>query len=117
MPLFTEFFVDKKANRDYKGGYFSDDFSSFVVPFSEKYKDVMALSANKLVKTRLNQILTIMHSINKELSNEDDFIYGALQYAYATLDNDLIKKSLSDKESNLSNSLKRDLMCVLGEVE
>lgn len=117
LPLFTEFFVDSKSTNKFCGGYFSSDFKQGKIPLPEKNKRVSALSANNLIKTKINQILAIMHSINPDLKSDDDFVFGVLQYAYAILDYDFIKNVIKDNNPPISKRLKNELKCILGDIE
>ena len=47
LPLFTEFFVDKKASGKYYGGYFAEDFKTYSAPKGTR-KDLRALSKLKI---------------------------------------------------------------------
>lgn len=119
LPLFTEFFVDRKSKNKFCGGYSSSDFKQVKTPLPEKNKRVSALSANNLIKTKINQILANMHYINPDLKSDYDeaFVFGALQYAYATLDYDFIKNVIKDNNPPISKRLKNELKCILGDIE
>ena len=119
LPLFTEFFVDKKATGEYYGGYFADDFQ--YVPTSKNItKDLKILSKftlSFLVKNRLNALISTMYSISSEITSDDEFLFAVLPITYASLDIDELKEAISNSQTgiNISANLKRDLKSILGD--
>ena len=116
LPLFTEFFVDKKATGKYFGGYFADDFANDVPKESKKalkLPEKCAVSA--LVKNSLNTILNTMHNIDSQINSDEDFLFSVLQIAYATLESSEIAEIIS--ASSISPDLKRVLQNMLGDTE
>lgn len=119
LPLFTEFFVDEKATGEYDGGYFAEDFEAYT-PSKVIRKELEALSNLKLsnlIKNRINCIIATMHDIYPELTEDEEFLFGVLPIAYASLAINELKEVLADshKGITISSSLKRDLQYVLGE--
>lgn len=119
LPLFTEFFVDEKATGEYDGGYFAEDFEAYT-PSKVARKELNALSNLKLsnlIKNRINCIIATMHDIYPELTEDEEFLFGVLPIAYASLAINELKEVLADshKGITISSSLKRDLQYVLGE--
>lgn len=119
LPLFTEFFVDEKATGEYDGGYFAEDFEAYT-PSKVARKELKALSNLKLsnlIKNRINCIIATMHDIYPELTEDEEFLFGVLPIAYASLAINELKEVLADshKGITISSSLKRDLQYVLGE--
>lgn len=120
LPLFTEFFVDEKATGEYDGGYFAEDFEAYT-PSKVARKELKALSNFKLsnlIKNRINCIIATMHDIYPELTEDEEFLFGVLPIAYASLAINELKEVLADshKGITISSSLKRDLQYVLGEL-
>ena len=119
LPLFTEFFVDKKATGKYFGGYFADDFK----PYSASngiYRDLKIPSKfmlSSLVKNRINSLVSIMHGIYSATTVDDEFLFAILPVAYASLSIDELKEVIADSQKGItiSANLKRDLQYVLGE--
>ncbi|MCD7732189.1 MAG: hypothetical protein LUH56_01945 [Oscillospiraceae bacterium] len=112
LPLFTEFFVDRKATGKYDGGYFADGFANDVPKESKKtlrLPDRCAVSA--LVKNSLNAILSTMHDIDSQIKTDDDFMLSVLQIAYATLEPSEVAEIIS--ASSISFSLTHDLQYLL----
>lgn len=120
LPLFTEFFVDKKATGKYVGGYFADDFK----PYSASkgtYKELRVLSKftlSSLVKSRINSLIATMHGIYSAATTDEDFLYAVMPIAYASLEMNELTEAIADPQKGIAISadLKRDLQYVLGEI-
>ena len=120
LPLFTEFFVDKKATGKYFGGYFADDFK----PYSASkgaHKELRVLSKftlSSLVKSRINSLITTMHGIYSTATADEDFLYVVMPIAYASLEMNELTEAIADPQKGIaiSANLKRDLQYVLGEI-
>lgn len=120
LPLFTEFFVDKKATGEYWGGYFADDFKDHV-PSKGAHKSVNLLSQfalSSLVRNRINSLVATMHDIYTAATADDELLFAVLPIAYALLKTDELAEAISDPQKGIANSsdLKRELQYVLGEV-
>jgi hypothetical protein len=120
LPLFTEFFVDKKATGKYLGGYLADDFENFSGP-KDTHKELRALSKfapSPIVKNRINNLVATMHCIHPETTADDDFLFAALPIAYASLTVNELTEVIADSQTGIAISakLKRDLQYVLGEI-
>lgn len=120
LPLFTEFFVDKKATGKYYGGYFADDFKTYSAPKGAR-KDLRILSKlalSSLVKHRINSLVATMHGIYSAATADEEFLFAVLPIAYATLTMNELTEAISDPQKGIaiSANLKRDLQYVLGEV-
>lgn len=120
LPLFTEFLVDKKATGKYCGGYFSVDFKPY---FTEKgiRKELKVLSKfalSSLVRSRINSLATIMHSIYPSATADDDFLFCVFPIAYALMAVNELVEEIADSQKSIaiSASLKRDLQYVLGKI-
>ena len=119
LPLFTEFFVDKKATGKYCGGYFAEDFKTYSAPKGTR-KDLRALSKLKigsLVRNRINRLVATMHGIYSAETADEDFLYAVLPIAYASLEMNELTEVITDPQKGIaiSEGLKRDLEYVLGE--
>lgn len=117
LPLFTEFFVDKNAAGNYCGGYFSDGVPVYKHSsnHSKEIKTASLIKCNMLVKNKISNILAIMHNLNKGMTDDEDFLFGILQYAYATMDMKTIGNMISEDNRHISNNLKNDLQYILGD--
>lgn len=120
LPLFTEFFVDKKATGTYFGGYFSDDFKTYS---AEKgtHRELAALSKfalSSLIRNQINSLVTTMHNIYPAATVDDDFLFGIFPIAYASMAMNELSEAIADPQKGISISanLKRDLQYVLGEI-
>ena len=119
LPLFTEFFVDEKATGKYYGGYFAEDFKTYSTPKGTR-KDLRVLSKLKigsLVRNRINRLVATMHGIYSATTADEDFLYAVLPIAYASLEMNELTEAIADPQKGIaiSEGLKRDLECVLGE--
>lgn len=119
LPLFTEFFVDKKATGQYYGGYFADDFEEYS-PSKGVHKELRVLSKfsiTSLVRNQINNIITTMHGIYPDTTTDEEFLFGILPITYASMEMNKLSESIADlhKDVAISASLKRDLQYILGE--
>ena len=117
LPLFTEFFIDKKASGRYVGGYFAEDFITYSVP-KKNDKDVKTLKKFALsvfVRNKINKLVTIMHDIYPETTSDDEFLFAILPIAYATSKMPELIESINEtkQESPISVNLKHDLQYLL----
>lgn len=120
LPLFTEFFVDKKATGKYYGGYFADDFETYSAPKGVR-KELRALSKftlSSLVRNRINNLVATMHGIHSATTADEEFLFAVLPIAYASLAINELTEAIADPQKGIaiSANLKRDLQYVLGEV-
>ena len=120
LPLFTEFFVDKKASGKYCGGYFADDFEHYS-PSNGTQKELRFLSKlnlTSLVRSQIKNLITTMHDIDSGITLDEEFLFAVLPIVYASLKIDELKEIINDQQKNIaiSESLKRDLRYILGEV-
>lgn len=120
LPLFTEFFVDKKPTGKYYGGYFADDFQDYSAP-KGIHKDLRVLSKfalNSLVRNQINRLVATMHGIHSATTADDEFLFAVLPIAYASLAIKELTEAIADPQKGIavSANLKRDLQYVLGEV-
>ncbi len=120
LPLFSEFFVDKKATGKYYGGYFADDFKTYSAP-KDARTDLRVLSKfplSPLVKNQINCLVTTMHGIYSTTTADEEFLFAILPIAYASLAFNALTEAIADSQKGIaiSASLKRDLQYVLGEI-
>ena len=119
LPLFTEFFVDKKATGTYFGGYFSDDFKAYSAA-KGTHRELAVLSKfelSSLVRNQINNLVTTMHNIYPAATVDDDFLFGIFPIAYASMAMNELSEAIADPQKGIaiSANLKRDLQYVLGE--
>lgn len=120
LPLFTEFFVDKKATGKYYGGYFADDFKTYSASKGAR-KELKVLSKftlSSLVRNRINSLVATMHDIHSATTADEEFLFAILPIAYALLAINELTEMIADPQNNIAISahLKRDLQYVLGDV-
>ncbi|MCD8049986.1 MAG: hypothetical protein LUG52_10445 [Clostridia bacterium] len=120
LPLFTEFFVDKKASGKYFGGYFADDFKNYSAQKGARKnsKILSKLSLSSLVKNQINALIGVMHEIYPNTTADDEFLYAVLPIAHASLKVDELTEAMADLPSGegISENLKREMKYVLGEI-
>ena len=117
LPLFTEFFVDKKARGNYYGGYFAENFESQLPKNSgKKLKALSKLLLTPLTQNRIEMLIGTMHNIYPDATPDDDFVLGILPMAYALMKIDNLVGMFSDQQVSVSEDLKRDLRYILGDV-
>ena len=100
LPLFTEFFVDKKASGKYYGGYFAEDFKTYSAPKGTR-KDLRFLSKLKigsLVRNRINRLVATMHGIHTAITVDEEFLFAALPIAYASLEMHELTEAIADPQ-------------------
>ncbi len=119
LPLFTEFFVNKKATGKYYGGYFTDNFKKYAAN-KEAPKEIKALShftMNALIRNRISSLVATMHGIDSATTSDDDFLFAVFPFAYATMAFDDMAEVISDSQRGISISatLRRDLQYILGD--
>lgn len=120
LPLFTDFFVDRKADGKYYGGYFADDFEKYSEQ-DESQKDLKVLSQfslSTLVSNNINKIITIMHKIYPSINADDEFLFAVLPIAYATMSMNKLNSVVSEsqKDITISAKLRRKIEHLLGDI-
>lgn len=120
LPLFTEFLVNKNATGKYYGGYFADDFKTYSAPKGTR-KELTVLSKfalSSLVRNQINSLVTTMHDIYPTATADDDFLFCIFPIAYASMAINELVETIADPQRGIaiSNTLKRDLQYVLGEI-
>ncbi len=120
LPLFSEFFVDKKATGKYHGGCFADDFKTYSASKCT-YKELRILSKfalSPLVRNRINGLVATMHDIYSATTADEEFLFAILPIAYASLAINELTEAIADPQKSIAISadLKRDLQYVLGEI-
>ena len=120
LPLFTEFFVDKKATGKYYGGYFADDFKAYSEPKGscKELKAISKLALNSLVRNQITKLVATMHDIYPDATFDDEFLFAILPIAYASREMNNLTKAMADSQQGItiSSNLKRNLQYVLGDV-
>lgn len=119
LPVFTEFFVDKKATGEYHGGYIAEDFKTYSKAKRE-HKELRILSELKigaLIRNRINELVDTMHGIYSEVTADEEFLFAILPIAYASIETDVLAETIAGHNDGIgiSGSLKRELRYILGE--
>ena len=119
LPLFTEFFVDKKASGKYYGGFISEDLQAYKAPsiVRKKIKILSEFALSALTKNQINLIVSTMHDIYSDTSTDDEFLFSILPIAFATQSVNKLSDTMTNPEYDLaiSSSLRQDLQYILGE--
>ena len=120
LPLFTEFFVDKKATGKYYGGYFADDFKPYSTSKSvcNKLRVLSKFALSPLVRNQINRLVATMHGIHSATTVDEEFLFAVFPIAYASLALNELTEAIVDPQKGIaiSANLKRDLQYVLGEI-
>ncbi len=119
LPLFTEYFVDKKATGKYYGGYFADDFETYSASKGarKELRVLSKLALSSFVRNQINSLIATMHGIHASTTADEEFLFAVLPIAYASLEMNELAEMIADPQKGItiSESLKRDLRYVLGE--
>lgn len=128
LPLFTEFFVDKKATGGYYGGYFAADFPENKVPSASSKKSSMFVQSpaghfikqfpvSPLIKNQIKHLLVTMHAIDAGTTADDDFLFAILPLAYALQKIGSLTTAMANSQDriSISSDLKRELQYLLGD--
>lgn len=119
LPVFTEFFVDKKATGKYYGGYFANDFKSYSARGGARKqpKGLSKFSVSPLVRNQINKLVTTMNDIYSDTTTDDEFLFAVFPIAYASLAMGELAEMIDEQqeEPTTSTELKRNLQYVLGK--
>ena len=128
LPLFTEFFVDKKATGGYYGSYFAADFTKYKSPSASSKKSSMLVQSpaghfikqfpvSPLIKNQISHLLDTMHGIDAETTVDDDFLFAILPLAYTLQKIDILTTAITNPQDkiSISSGLKRELQYLLGD--
>ena len=76
------------------------------------------LNLTSLVRSQIKNLITTMHDIDSGITLDEEFLFAVLPIVYASLKIDELKEIINDQQKNIaiSESLKRDLRYILGEV-
>ncbi len=116
LPVFTEFFIDKKASGKYGVGCFGENFELYK-PAEAAHKKVRSLShftMNPFIRGNIEQLLTVMHDIHAETADDDELLFGILPFIYATMTTDNLVEAI--KGIKVSEELRKELQFVLGDL-
>lgn len=120
LPLFTEFFIDKPASGEYSGGFFDKGFKEYRQENTSKkeVKSLSGLTMTMITRNNIQKVIAVMHDLFPEASNDNDFMFAALQYAYAVMEiNQLMEKNSPQNSSSfISSDLRHDLIAILGDL-
>lgn len=119
LPLFTEFFVDHPAAKEYCGGYFADDFKSYSASKGSprELKALSAISLSPLVKARISSLVATMHGIRSGSTSDEEFLFAVLPISFASMVISELKEALANPQKGISISaeLKRSLQYIFGD--
>lgn len=118
LPVFTEFFVDKKASGDYHGGYSSKDFNpdTDLHIKDQKLSVLKRLPMSSLIRNNIQSLVNTMHHLCPEAGPDGDFLFTILPIYYASMSMDKLQAVMADQNRfQISSDLKRNLQHVLGE--
>ena len=117
LPLFTEFFVDKKATGKYYAGFFADDFQVYKPSSVRNIKILSKFALSSLTKNQIKLVVTTMHDIYSDTSPDDEFLFAILPIAFATKSVNKLSEAITNQQCGLaiSSNLQQDLQYILGE--
>ena len=120
LPVFTEIFVDEKANGKYYGGYFDSDFKEYVyTEHPEKRKRYISKSSLAiLTKNQIHKLVNTMYDIYPDMTEDDEFLFTVLPIFYASMKIDEIRDMINDSGDSIkiSANLKRTIQNILGDI-
>ena len=122
LPVFTELFVEKKATGYILGGCCGRNYKEFnSVTISKCHNKILAeMHTSLMVRTRIQTLLSYMHSMLNDQNPDYDVIFALLPYAYATMQTPLILNAVQDgdkKMISISKSLSESINALYGENE
>lgn len=103
LPLFTEFFVDKKPSGKYYSGRLSEDLQCCTIA-GKSPAELRALAKfplSALVKKQISSVVSTMHSACPKATADDDFMFAILPIAYATLSLNRLSEMAADTHGSL----------------
>lgn len=114
LPLFTEFFIDKRATGGYRGGRFAENFKNNRDNESERKIQIPKdLAISPLIRGNIECLHDIMCRIYDAIKSDDEFIFLLLPIAYVTMDTNILREKV-EKDGHISEDTKNRLMFVLG---
>lgn len=120
LPLFSEFFVDKRATGKYYGGYFADDFKPYSASkgVHNGLRVLSKFTLSPIVRSQINRLVVTMRDIHSATTVDDEFLFAVFPIAYASLAINELTEAITDPQKGIAISadLKRDLQYVLGEI-
>lgn len=122
LPLFTELFVEKKPTGYILGGCCGRNYKEFnSVTLSKCHNKILTeMHTSLMVRTRIQTLLSYMHSMLNDQNPDYDVIFALLPYAYATMQTPLILDAVQDgdkKTISISKSLSESINALYGENE
>ncbi len=122
LPLFTELFVEKTPTDYILGGCCGRNYKEFnSVTLSKCHNKILTeMHTSLMVRTRIQTLLSYMHSMLNDQNPDYDVIFALLPYAYATMQTPLILDAVQDgdkKMISISKSLSESINALYGENE
>lgn len=120
LPVFTEIFVDEKANGKYYGGYFDSDFKEYVYTEhpEKRQRYISKSSLGNLTKNQIYKLVNTMYDIYPDMNEDDEFLFTVLPIFFASMKMDEIRDMVNDSGYNIkiSANLKRTIKNILGDI-
>ena len=122
LPVFTEPIVENRPVEFKLGGHLSSDFKALgsVKTTAGNDKILKEMHMSPLLRGRIRSVLSTMHSILKDKSQDYDVLYVLLPYAYATMQLSIFAKAVQDNESKdlvITKNMKDLIDDFVGELE
>ena len=122
LPLFTEFFIENEPTGHILGGCCTKHYKEFLLAKTTRChnKILMKMRTSVLVRSKIQALLSNMHSMLNDQNLDYDVIFALLPYAYATMQTSLILDAVQDgdnKTITVSKSLSESINALYGENE
>ena len=121
LPMLTSLVVVNDPTDEPVGGLIVENYNEYSMIQSNKSheKTLTTLRTPKLLKNRIQYILSNMHSMLGDNNPDYDVMYSLLPYAYATMQMPALMKAMSgsDRAIKVSNDLMKNITGLFGEFE
>lgn len=122
LPLFTELFIEKEPTGHVLGGYCTKHYKEFSIVKTIRChnKILTEMRTSVLIRSKIQTLLSNMHTMLNDQNPDYDVIFALLPYAYATMQTSLILTAIQDgdkKTISISKSLLETINAMYGENE
>ncbi len=122
LPLFTELFIENEPTGHVLGGCCTKHYKEFPLAKTTRChnKILTKMRTSVLVRSKIQALLSNMHSMLNDQNLDYDVVFALLPYAYATMQTSLILDAVQDgdnKTISVSKSLSESINALYGENE
>ena len=122
LPLLTELFIENEPTGRILGGCSTKYYKEFPLAKTTRsyIKILTKMRTSVLVRSKIQMLLSNMHSMLNDQDHDYDVIFALLPYAYATMQTSLILDAVQDGEKraiSISKSLSELINALYGENE